>query len=121
MGVIGRDLDLAPLVELEGVGDSQWKKFVWKCGYMFSYGLRPLGWHIKEVRWQALHIRHVSSEPRFSLAEVPIYLLELERVGDSQWKKLVWRCGSCSATGCGRWGGNIKEVCWQALHERHVS
>ncbi|KAG5178090.1 fatty acid desaturase-domain-containing protein [Tribonema minus] len=58
MGVIGRDLDLAPVVEIEGVGDSQWKKFVWKCGYMFSYGLRPLGWNIEQLatKWEIINI-----------------------------------------------------------------
>lgn len=50
LGVIGRDLDLAPLVEVDWVGHSRLRKMFWKSMYMFSYGLRPLGWAIKEVR-----------------------------------------------------------------------
>ncbi|KAG5178092.1 hypothetical protein JKP88DRAFT_258625 [Tribonema minus] len=49
LGVIGRDLDLPTLQELMAVGCSTCKKMLWHSLYMFSYGLRPLGWGVKQV------------------------------------------------------------------------
>eukprot|EP00611_Tribonema_gayanum_P017275 TRINITY_DN2986_c0_g1_i1.p1 TRINITY_DN2986_c0_g1~~TRINITY_DN2986_c0_g1_i1.p1 ORF type:complete len:310 (-),score=56.97 TRINITY_DN2986_c0_g1_i1:528-1457(-) len=49
LGVIGHDLDLPPLQEVKAVGRSTCRKMLWHSLYMFSYGLRPLGWGVKEL------------------------------------------------------------------------
>jgi sphingolipid delta-4 desaturase len=58
MGVIGQDLDLPPYAELNIVGNDSIKKLIWHSLYMFSYGLRPVGWGTKQVctGWEALNI-----------------------------------------------------------------
>jgi len=57
MGVLGEDLDLPTYPELKIVGHDSIKKLIWHSMYMFSYGLRPVGWGGKIFnKWEAFNI-----------------------------------------------------------------
>eukprot|EP00953_Heterococcus_sp_UTEX-ZZ885_P005267 3311-Heterococcus_DN1.PRE.2 len=43
-GVIGTDMDLPPWFDVVTVRNCTLRKLLWMSGFMFSYGLRPMGW-----------------------------------------------------------------------------